>query len=92
MREFYPDATNEPCPRVGFDVRPTGAVHSRIMNAYILTFGAFLLLGSPTQQQEAQMRSDIEVGRTLPDYELPDQDGAQRRLSHPQRGRAGFRR
>ena len=27
------------------------------------------------------MRSDIEVGRTFPDYELPDQDGAQRRLS-----------
>jgi peroxiredoxin len=27
------------------------------------------------------MRSDIEVGRTFPDYELPDEDGAQRRLS-----------
>ena len=27
------------------------------------------------------MRSDIEVGRTFPDYELPDQDAAQRRLS-----------
>lgn len=27
------------------------------------------------------MRSDIEVGSTFPDYELPDQDGAQRRLS-----------
>lgn len=27
------------------------------------------------------MRSDIEVGRPFPDYELPDQDGAQRRLS-----------
>ena len=27
------------------------------------------------------MRSDIEIGRTFPDYELPDQDGAQRRLS-----------
>jgi peroxiredoxin len=27
------------------------------------------------------MRSDIEVGRMFPDCELPDQDGAQRRLS-----------
>lgn len=27
------------------------------------------------------MRSDIAVGRTFPDYELPDQDGAARRLS-----------
>jgi peroxiredoxin len=27
------------------------------------------------------MRSDIEVGRTFPDYELPDQDGTARRLS-----------
>ena len=30
------------------------------------------------------MRSDIEVGRTFPDYELPDQDGTQRRLSELQ--------
>ena len=30
------------------------------------------------------MRSDIEVGSTFPDYELPDQDGARRRLPHLQ--------